>query len=77
MKKGHARKNPGAGANANDNVITDGSRIAVNVGQMMLVVENGRIIERGDHGALMKKNGVYARVARMQGAQDEEGGEGK
>lgn len=45
MKKGHARKNPGAGANANDNVITDGSRIAVNVGQMMLVVENGRIID--------------------------------
>ena len=45
MKKGHARRNPGAGANANDNVITNGSRIAVNVGQMMLVVENGRIID--------------------------------
>ena len=43
----------------------------------IIVLENGRIIERGDHGALMKKNGVYARVARMQGAQDEEGGEGK
>jgi len=45
MKKGHARRNPGAGGNANDNVITNGSRIAVNVGQMMLVVENGRIID--------------------------------
>ena len=45
MKKGHARRNPGAGAGANDNVITDGSRIAVNVGQMRLVVENGRIVD--------------------------------
>ncbi len=45
MKKGHARRNPGAGSNANDNVITDGSRIAVNAGQMMLIVENGRIVD--------------------------------
>ena len=45
MKKGHARGNPGAGSNANDNVITDGSRIAVNAGQMMLIVENGRIVD--------------------------------
>lgn len=45
MKKGHARGNPGAGSDANDNVITDGSRIAVNAGQMMLIVENGRIVD--------------------------------
>lgn len=59
MKKGHARKNPGAGANANDNVITDGSRIAVNAGQMMLVVENGRIIDfTAEPGAYEYKTGT-------------------
>ena len=42
----------------------------------IIVLENGKIIERGDHDALMKKNGVYARVAKMQSAQgagEEEG----
>ena len=45
VQKGQARRNPGAGNNANDNVITEGSRIAVNAGQMMIVVENGMIID--------------------------------
>lgn len=59
MKKGHARRNPGAGANTNDNVITDGSRIAVNVGQMMLVVENGKIIDfTAEPGAYEYKTGT-------------------
>ena len=43
----------------------------------IIVLEQGKIIERGDHAALMEKNGVYARVAKMQGAQGEamDGGE--
>lgn len=45
VKKGHARSAGGAGKNPNDNVITEGSRIAVNAGQMLIVVENGRIID--------------------------------
>ena len=45
VKKGHARSSGGAGKNPNDNVITEGSRIAVNAGQMIIVVENGRIID--------------------------------
>lgn len=45
VQKGHARRNAGAGEKANDNVITEGSRIAVNAGQMLIVVENGRIID--------------------------------
>ena len=28
-----------------ENIITDGSRIAVNEGQMMLVVENGKVVD--------------------------------
>lgn len=45
VKKGHKRRSAGAGNNADDNIITDGSRIAVNAGQMLIVVENGRIID--------------------------------
>ncbi len=45
VQKGQARKSAGADNNASDNVITEGSRIAVNVGQMLVVVENGRIID--------------------------------
>lgn len=45
VQKGRARKSAGADNNANENVITEGSRIAVNAGQMLVVVENGRIID--------------------------------
>ena len=34
VKKGHAKSSGGAGSNPNDNVITEGSRIAVNAGQI-------------------------------------------
>ena len=40
----------------------------------IIVLEDGKIIERGNHETLMAKNGVYARVARMQSAQGEERG---
>ena len=36
VQKGHARRTAGGGTRANDNVITEGSRIAVNAGQMIL-----------------------------------------
>lgn len=45
VQKGKARKSAGSGVNSNENVITEGSRIAVNAGQTLVVVENGRIID--------------------------------
>ena len=32
----------------------------------ILVLENGKIVEEGTHGALVAKNGLYARLARLQ-----------
>lgn len=32
----------------------------------ILVMDGGRIVEHGTHAALVKKNGLYARLARMQ-----------
>lgn len=45
VKRGHKKSSGGAGTRADDNVITEGSRIAVNVGQMLIVVENGLITD--------------------------------
>lgn len=45
IKKGRKKSSGGAGKYADDDVITDGSRIAVNAGQMLIVVENGRIVD--------------------------------
>lgn len=45
IRKGHAKSSGGAGRNKDDNVITQGSRIAVNDGQMLIIVEDGRIID--------------------------------
>ena len=32
----------------------------------ILVLDEGRIVEQGTHAALVKKNGIYARLARLQ-----------
>ncbi|RCL01027.1 MAG: ABC transporter permease/ATP-binding protein [Candidatus Tokpelaia sp. JSC188] len=32
----------------------------------ILVMDNGKIIEEGRHDTLMKKNGLYARLAKLQ-----------
>ena len=45
VQKGQSKGNHGAGEDYNENVITEGSKIAVNNGQVMLVVENGQIID--------------------------------
>jgi ATP-binding cassette subfamily B protein len=29
-------------------------------------MEAGRMVEEGDHGSLVARNGVYARLARLQ-----------
>ena len=44
IQKGHAKSSAG-GAGKDDNVITQGSRIAVNAGQTLIIVEDGRIID--------------------------------
>ncbi|MHA1165058.1 MAG: ABC transporter transmembrane domain-containing protein [Alphaproteobacteria bacterium] len=36
----------------------------------ILVLQDGRIVEEGNHDALLKKRGVYARLAEMQFAAD-------
>jgi subfamily B ATP-binding cassette protein MsbA len=35
----------------------------------ILVLEKGRIVQRGRHGALLKQGGLYARLYRMQFAR--------
>lgn len=45
VKKGQRKKSGGAGALADDNVITEGTSIAVAPGQMMIVVEHGKIVD--------------------------------
>lgn len=45
LQKGHAKKSGGAGTSADDNVITQFSKIAVNAGQTLIIVEDGRIVD--------------------------------
>lgn len=45
MQRGYPKSSGGAGAFASNAVISDGSRIAVNDGQFLIVVENGKIAD--------------------------------
>jgi len=38
----------------------------VRMADQIIVVDNGRIVERGDHAALMKVNGIYAHLFSLQ-----------
>ena len=52
LQKGEVRVTGGSNTKRTDNIITNGSKIAVNEGQFMLIVENGKVIEFcGDAGA--------------------------
>jgi subfamily B ATP-binding cassette protein MsbA len=33
---------------------------------LILVMQDGRIVERGDHASLLRQGGAYARLHRMQ-----------
>ncbi|MBO5218062.1 MAG: hypothetical protein J6C52_01440, partial [Clostridia bacterium] len=37
----------------------------------ILVLEDGRIVEQGNHAALLEKNGLYARLCRSHDASGE------
>lgn len=45
MRRGYPKTSGGAGKYSQNSVITDGSRIAVNDGQFLIVVEDGRIVD--------------------------------
>ena len=48
-----------ANTKGNDNIISNGSGIAVADGQCMIIVEQGKIVERGDHEDLLQQKGKY------------------
>ncbi len=45
IKKGEVRITGGSNTKRSDNIITNGSKIAVNEGQFMLIVENGKVVD--------------------------------
>ena len=45
-----------------DNIISNGSVIAVNNGQCMMIVDQGKIVEEGTHADLLAKVGFYAHL---------------
>ncbi len=45
VRKGHNQKSKRSGNNGSDNLITDGSGIAVADGQCMIIVEQGKVVE--------------------------------
>lgn len=44
---------------------------AVRAADQIIVLDRGRIVERGDHGELIRQGGVYADLARRQQLEDE------
>jgi subfamily B ATP-binding cassette protein HlyB/CyaB len=45
---------------------------AVRHADRILVVDQGRVVEQGDHGALLQQRGVYARLHALQSGSDAE-----
>jgi membrane protease subunit (stomatin/prohibitin family) len=45
VKKGEVRVTGGSNTKRSDNIITNGSKVAVNEGQFMLIVENGKVVD--------------------------------
>jgi len=52
-------------------VVVVSSRVsAVRNADQIIVLDAGRIVERGTHGALMARNGLYTRLASEQAAEE-------
>jgi len=59
VKKGEVRVTAGSNTKRSDNIISDGSKVAVNEGQFMLIVENGKVAEFcAEPGAYIYKTGT-------------------
>jgi membrane protease subunit (stomatin/prohibitin family) len=59
VKKGEVRVTGGSNTHRTDNIISDGSKIAVNEGQFMIIVENGKIVDfTAEAGAYTYKTGT-------------------
>jgi membrane protease subunit (stomatin/prohibitin family) len=59
VKKGEVRVTGGSNTKRSDNIITDGSKVAVNEGQFMVIVENGKIVDfTSEAGAYTYKTGT-------------------
>ena len=43
-----------------------GRRSTIRLADLIVVVENGRIVERGSHGELLATSGLYARLYEQQ-----------
>lgn len=59
MEKGAVRVTSGSNTKRNENIISDGSKIAVNEGQCMLIVENGKVVDfSAEPGAYIYETGT-------------------